>query len=1506
MLDRRFIIPLVTKCSDELNSEFENNTTAKFNKSAKNLDHKNTICTCLKANSMIKDSFITNIPSAVETISNHLNSDSLSCNDSFQKNKNEDSISPAIISDENLIFERSNKISKLSINSNSPSNLKRSASNNGSEIIFDAESYSIKNSEIARSKSADEESISFENIFFENCSNKSQENMEVNAMCEGTKETKEMKIASKSNDYSENNNFFMCSSANNSVNTQFNAKDSYKEKVEGNVKEIISKFDTNYVYQKIDENNATKSVVCGENCINNNHTASFNNKIYTESFDKNPEKLVILLEELYECVFLNQSIENLKIYAEILNFISEKSNIYEYLNVVQLCFELYLLCSNYYFEILDAFNKKKICRDANLKFLSVEYPKIEISMKPYSSFIKKIAEKILKSDDVIFIKIKVLAFCTFLKEDDFMLEDCKYLNDRIYLLNFLIKKNEDENIILWIKNNIESIIHSSSIYIQDFEWFYFISSFLGTKTTDEMQKIIVLAKSHRILNSTISDFKEFTISNFINILINSYDDKKDDELIYTTSIFTKFFSINPSKAEHIFKIFILRTKTDKLAGLFFDRCSNIDSDYIEVCLICSKYIDDIKDEYLISISKSHYFAFLTRKLEIFNKCIRKLGYMKKDFDYCVAAKSLFEDNVYLNDLSMKKILTFLQIFPMASNVIYPYLVPNLQTLNDRYGFLYDNPIFSDIKTIITDGLNASKKSSLSPEENLSSHISLKYEHKNKQSYNSNLNIHLNGQSYVKNTQNISPDTSNFSCSLLEHTSNDINRSYGNFDLNDKIYNLSSVTTKNKFGEKNIELSSTQSPISNVKSKKNSSIESRQSSSRNNTNTNSFTNNVCKIFSEDFLQNLYEIVNFMREEKDIYRFIVLLIRLDFNLFINKVVFPKKTNCDDFFVKSVNQIIKIFDTIYDKELFLEKLICFKENAYMEKNFYKIVVIKQLNTHLLIEDSLINSSLLKILENSADENYGKYFDEKISKSKNINTMEKKKHQEDMKKPTKICFNTSNVAKTRNVIFTKDLEVSKHVVAEKKCAGELKKIDNKECETNFMSQQMSTLIKTENSIENEIDKLKIRCLKKNEDFYKLKNLNENRNSAKCSQESENFKFNSSEEKCMINDKLIDSYNGETNPKHNFNVFNTISQRLSDNVCFYTNQKSEMKIIGANISEISTESSFLDKKSTFTPIIENFLYDSEKINNDLFNRKSGNDSNLIYTEKCEEDKKIVKLKAILYSLFYNDQMRINILINSLSRKNNIFTCDTNKIDNIMKIMELNNQYKEGMMFYNSYIKFESKPLMFCFYGTFYQYDEDDQQSIIKLEHDQITFELIIHNKRLIKRINSNGKTENFLLTDVMENTKKLSVSIKFVNKKCELHLNQITTTFKMYGFRRMVIGHKFKGIVSRILYYESSLYDKKYLCENSRSDYFISYLRDLEKIMIYQGIKGFYLDNLKPYEINNNFNIEMKNIIHNENINWIENKKLRDLLISEMKCNEYMLEKVHKYLSNFLTNADR
>lgn len=255
----------------------------------------------------------------------------------------------------------------------------------------------------------------------------------------------------------------------------------------------------------------------------------------------------------------------------------------------------------------------------------------------------------------------------------------------------------------------------------------------------------------------------------------------------------------------------------------------------------------------------------------------------------------------------------------------------------------------------------------------------------------------------------------------------------------------------------------------------------------------------------------------------------------------------------------------------------------------------------------------------------------------------------------------------------------------------------------------------------------------------------------------------------------------------------------------------------------------------------------------------------------------------------YNEKDLMKLLDEKIS-----VSCDEKNyiaIEQIFKKLETYSSHQTGMVFHNSFIKFNVENKSFCLYFTAIQYDSANDQSLIKFEGDNTSVELLIIDGKIIKKTTQNGSIEKILLNSEVFTGGKIYIGFKYSKKTLKAMLNSNKYAIHIKLIKRITIGSYFKGTIQKIIWYENNHFRNEYLLHTHKSYYYFDILCELEKKLLFRNENGFYIYNSVTYFFNEEFEVQIVNVLYNYSLKWIYNFNLCDKIFNESKSNEKFAE---------------
>ncbi|WUR02086.1 uncharacterized protein VNE69_01027 [Vairimorpha necatrix] len=198
-------------------------------------------------------------------------------------------------------------------------------------------------------------------------------------------------------------------------------------------------------------------------------------------------------------------------------------------------------------------------------------------------------------------------------------------------------------------------------------------------------------------------------------------------------------------------------------------------------------------------------------------------------------------------------------------------------------------------------------------------------------------------------------------------------------------------------------------------------------------------------------------------------------------------------------------------------------------------------------------------------------------------------------------------------------------------------------------------------------------------------------------------------------------------------------------------------------------------------------------------------------------------------------------------------------------IHKITNNYDilpEGLYFNNSYLEFKNTSKSFTLNMLMLQYDLLGNQNYIILKNNQDKFVLGINNGRLYyktlinnirtyKDINHEFKVNNTIYFEIIVDKGVISLLIE--GRKYFLNIFTVTD---------IIIGQGFKGIITKLLYFESSKYKKSRIVHLDKSELYINIIKKIEMWCVSRSLGGMFLRSKKVYWWHKKPIVKFNNII--------------------------------------------
>ncbi|KAH9411268.1 hypothetical protein HK407_06g10980 [Ordospora pajunii] len=244
-------------------------------------------------------------------------------------------------------------------------------------------------------------------------------------------------------------------------------------------------------------------------------------------------------------------------------------------------------------------------------------------------------------------KVDILGYCV-LEMMSALQQSYEGPDDIFYLIEYVFRC--DPRILLrWAKN--ASVMNDwTLLYIENYpDFLYTELRYINNPML--LREILVQQKSHRLYDFLFVKLgMMFPSYELLDILAQSYSESDTE---YTSRIFSKAFFESTSNGERLLKGFIKKTKTSMLSSLFYERCSDVDGDYVEALAVCIQNVDLISNECARKLVDSQYWPYITHEYESFAVLMKLLMSrqisLKKQYGFISSSMPVSLD-------SLKKIL----------------------------------------------------------------------------------------------------------------------------------------------------------------------------------------------------------------------------------------------------------------------------------------------------------------------------------------------------------------------------------------------------------------------------------------------------------------------------------------------------------------------------------------------------------------------------------------------------------------------------------------------------------------------------------------------------------------------------------------------------------------------------------------------------------------------------------------------------------------------------------
>ncbi|KAM0671623.1 hypothetical protein CWI42_060640 [Ordospora colligata] len=212
---------------------------------------------------------------------------------------------------------------------------------------------------------------------------------------------------------------------------------------------------------------------------------------------------------------------------------------------------------------------------------------------------------------LVYTKVDILGFCV-LEMMSVPQQSYEGPDDIFYLIEYIFRC--DPRILLRWANNARMMNDWALLYIENYpDFLYTELRYISNPMI--LREIIVQQKSHRLYEFLFVKMgMMFPMYELLDILVESYSESNAE---YTSRIFNKAFFESRSDGERLLKGFIKKTKTTIFSDLFYERCSDVDGDYVEALVVCIQSVDLISNECAQKLVDSQYWPYITHEYESF-------------------------------------------------------------------------------------------------------------------------------------------------------------------------------------------------------------------------------------------------------------------------------------------------------------------------------------------------------------------------------------------------------------------------------------------------------------------------------------------------------------------------------------------------------------------------------------------------------------------------------------------------------------------------------------------------------------------------------------------------------------------------------------------------------------------------------------------------------------------------------------------------------------------------
>ncbi|KAF7697578.1 hypothetical protein CDIK_1592 [Cucumispora dikerogammari] len=182
----------------------------------------------------------------------------------------------------------------------------------------------------------------------------------------------------------------------------------------------------------------------------------------------------------------------------------------------------------------------------------------------------------------------------------------------------------------------------------------------------------------------------------------------------------------------------------------------------------------------------------------------------------------------------------------------------------------------------------------------------------------------------------------------------------------------------------------------------------------------------------------------------------------------------------------------------------------------------------------------------------------------------------------------------------------------------------------------------------------------------------------------------------------------------------------------------------------------------------------------------------------------------------------------------------TSELVNSTEIVEYNEgvQYKNNsLIFLNSSLSFAINSSSFSCYFEIFQYDNSNEQEILRISSKKESFVLFVFDKKFKYRITNERGSETIFLSEYLMND-GIKIESKYKNKKMTLTLGNVKIVENLDKVTELKIGRTFRGIVTNILIFESIFQRNINFYEN----FYVDVIEKIEKKLRYNFKSGVFM----------------------------------------------------------------